>query len=132
LVYLEKLLQDDSVQQDKLILACVTTCMAEWLLGQGKVEEAHEHAQNAYKLSSPYGDNSIAAYMLIVLGRIEYAKKVYKKGDIHFVAGLAMFEHLDVRDELADHAAYYAQLLEDRGRENEALKYYKKALKSYR
>jgi tetratricopeptide (TPR) repeat protein len=131
-VYLEKWLQDASVKQDNLTLAGVTTNMAEWLLRQGKVEEAHEHAQKAYELSSPYGDGSIAAYALIVLGDIEYAKKVYKKGDTHYVAGLEMFERLGARDELADQYAYYAQLLEERGKAKEALKYYKKALEIHR
>ena len=41
-----------------------------------------------------------------------------------------MLERLNNRQELADKSAIYAQLLEERGLPNEALKYYKKAYES--
>jgi tetratricopeptide (TPR) repeat protein len=130
LVYLEKLLQDASVKQDKLALASVTTNIADLQFRQGKVEKAYKHAQKAYELAMPYGDGIIAAYALIVLGQITYAKKDYKEGDTHFIAGVGMLERLGTREELANQSAYYAQLLEGRGMTKEALKYYKKAFES--
>ena len=43
-----------------------------------------------------------------------------------------MLERLNNRQELADKSAIYAQLLEERGLPNEALKFYKKAYESSR
>ena len=130
LAYLENLLHDSSVKQDKLALASVTTNIADLQFKQGKVDKAYHHAQRAYELAMPYGDSIIAAYTLIVLGQIAYAKKDFKEGDTHFVAGVGMLERLDTREELANQSAYYAQLLESRGMPKEALKYYKKAFES--
>ncbi len=127
---LEHLLQDSSVKQDNLTLASVTTTIADLFLRQGKVERANEHAQKAYELVSSYADGIISAYTLIVLGRIAYAQKDYKEGDTHFVAGLGMLERLDMREDLANQSAYYAQLLESRGMVKEALEFYKKAFES--
>ncbi len=130
LAYLENLLHDSSVMQDKLALAGVITNIADVQFRQGKVDKAYKHAQRAYELAMPYGDSIIAAYTLIVLGQITYARNDLKEGDIHFVAGLEMLERLDMHEELANQSAYYAQLLEGRGMPKEALKYYKKAFES--
>ena len=130
LAYLENLLHDSSVKQDKLALASVTSNIADLQFKQGNVNKAYKHAQKAYELAMPYGDSIIAAYTLSVLGQITYAKKDYKEGDTHFVAGVGMLERLDTREELANQSAYYAQLLEGRGMPKEALKYYKKAFES--
>jgi tetratricopeptide (TPR) repeat protein len=130
LIYLENLMQNSSVKQDKLALASVTTNLADVQFRQGKVDKAYKDAQKACELAMPYGDCIIAAYTLIILGQITYAKKDYKVGDSHFVAGIEMLERLDMREELANQAVNYAQLLENRGITKEALKYYKKAFES--
>ena len=130
LVYLEKLLEDTSVKQDNLALASVTTNIADLQFRQGNIDKAYKHARKAYELAKPNGDSMIAANALIVLGHISYAKKNYKEGDTHFVAGVEMLERLDAREELANQSANYAQLLEGRRMTKEALKYYKKAFES--
>ena len=127
LTYLEKALQSASDKQDQLALASVSSQMAEWLLTQGKIEEAHEYARKAYMLASPFGSVIITAHILAVLGLIAYAQKDYEVGDTHFAAGLEMLERLGAREELVDQYTGYAQLLEDRGMAKEALIYYKKA-----
>src|SRR6266516_4744375 len=118
--------------QDKLALSSVTTNMAECFLLQGKVDEAYEHAQKAYELASPSGDTIITAFALIVLGRVDYAQKDYEAGNSNFVAGLEMLERIGAHEDLPNQCVFYAQLLEERGMEHEALKYYKKALRSHR
>lgn len=130
MVYLEKLLQDASVRQDKLALASVTTTIANLLFRQGKVERAYKRVRKAFELLSPLDNGIIAANTLIVLGQISYAKKDYEEGDTHFVAGMEMLEQLDTPEEIANQSALYAQLLEGRGMTKEAIKYYKKALES--
>jgi len=130
--YFERMLKSSSVIQDTLTFASVSTGMAELLLKQGEIDDARKHAQEAYELAAPLGDDIITAYALIMLGRTAYAQNDFEAGDANFVAGLAMLERMDFRDERADQSAFYAQLLEDRGLPQEALKYYKKAFESRR
>ncbi len=104
--------------------------MGAWLLTQDEVAEARKHAQKASKLLSPSGDSSIAADAHILSGKIEYAQKRYKAGDAQFEAGLEMLERLNFREDLADHSAHYAQLLEDHGDIRRAVLYWKKAFDS--
>jgi len=127
LAYLEKALQSASEKQDLLALATVSSYMAEWLLTQGKIEEAQEYARKAYMLASPFGSVIITAHILAVLGLIAYAQKDFEVGDAHFVAGLEMLERFGAGEERVEQYTRYAQLLEDRGMAKEALIYYKKA-----
>ncbi len=130
--YFEKMLESSSVIQDTLTFASVSTGLAELLLKQGKIDDARKHAQEAYESAAPYGDDIITTYALIMLGRTAYAQNDFETGDANFVAGLEMLERMGFRDERADQSAFYAQLLEDRGLPQEALKYYKKAFESRR
>jgi tetratricopeptide (TPR) repeat protein len=130
LAYLENVLHNSIVLQDKLTLASVTGNIADLQLKQGNVDQADEHAKRAYELAKPYGDSLITASILMVLGQITYSNRAYNKGDAHFVAALEMLERLEALKELADQSVFYAQLLEGRGKAREALKYYKKAFES--
>src|SRR5260370_3340292 len=94
LAYLQESLQEGAALQDQLSLASLTTHMAEWLLMNGRVDEAYENAQKASTLASASGDTLIAAYALLVLGQVAYAQKAYEEGDNHFVAGLQKLERL--------------------------------------
>jgi tetratricopeptide (TPR) repeat protein len=132
LIYLERLLQDASLKKDKLALASVTATTADVLFRQGEVKNALEYAQKARELALPYGDGIVKAFIFIASGKIAYAQKDYKEGDTHFAAGLGILERLDIREELADQAAIYAQSLEERGLPNEALRFYKKAYENSR
>lgn len=132
LIYLGRLLQDASLKKDTLALASVTATTADVLFRQGEVNKAHENAQKAWELASPYVDSIVTASIFITLGRIAYAQKDYNEGDRHFAAGLGILERLDTREELANQSAIYAQLLEERGLPNEALRFYKKAYENSR
>ena len=128
--YLEKALAEAQALQDQLIHASAHIHMWAWLLTQDEVAEARKHAQKASKLLSSSGDSSIAADAHILSGNIEYAQKRYKAGDAQFEAGLEMLERLNNREDLADHSAHYAQLLEDHGDIRRAVLYWKKAFDS--
>jgi transcriptional regulator with XRE-family HTH domain len=130
LSYLEKLLQEASLEKDTLAFASVTATTAEALFRQGEVKKAYEYAQKACKLASAYGDRIVTASIFLTYGSIAYARKDYLVGDVQFMAGLSMLERLNTHKELADQSAIYAQLLEERGLPNEALKYYKQAYES--
>jgi hypothetical protein len=127
ITYLEVLLQDATLEKDTLTFASITATAAEVLYRQGNVEKAYEYAQKACKLASAYEDRLVTASIILTCASIAYAQKDYQVGDTQFMAGLNMLERLNHREELADQSARYAQLLEERGLSNEALKFYKQA-----
>ena len=127
LIYIEELLQDVLLQKDTLTFASITATTAEVLYRQDNVKKAYEYAQKACKLASAYDDRIVTASIILTYASIAYAQKDYKVGDTQFMAGLKMLEGLNNRMELADISAKYAQLLEERGLPNEALKFYKQA-----
>ena len=131
-IYLERLMQDGSLEKDTLAFASVSATTADVLFRQGEVKKAYEYAQKACKLALAYGDRIVTASIFLTFGSIAYAQKDYQVGDAQFMAGLSMLERLNNRQELADKSAIYAQLLEERGLPNEALKFYKKAYESSR
>lgn len=132
LIDLESLLQDATLQRDALTFASITATTAEALFRQGEAKKAYEYAQKACKLASGYGDCVVTASIILTCGSIAYAQKDYQVGDAQFLVGLTMLERLGNREELADKYAIYAQLLEGRGLQVEALKFYKKAYESSR
>jgi tetratricopeptide (TPR) repeat protein len=130
LIYLEELLQDSTLEKDTLAFASITATTAEVLYRQGKVKKAYEYAQKACQLASAYEDHIVTASIILTCASIAYAQKDYQVGDTQFMAGLNMLQRLNNREELADKSARYAQLLEERGLSNEALKFYKQAYES--
>jgi transcriptional regulator with XRE-family HTH domain len=130
LMYLESLLQESSLEKDTLAFASITSTTAEVLFRKGEVKKAYEYAQKACKLALAYGDRIVTASIFLTCGSIAYARKDYQAGDAQFMAGLSMLERLNNREELADKSALYAQLLEERGLPDEALKFYKQAYES--
>jgi transcriptional regulator with XRE-family HTH domain len=130
LISLEELLHDVTLQKDTLSFASITATKAEVLHRQGNVKKAYEYAQKACKLASTYDDRIVTASIILTCASIAYAQKDYQVGDTQFMAGLKMLERLNNRMELADESAKYAQLLEERGLPNEALKFYKQAYES--
>ncbi len=129
---LERLLQAASLEEDALTFACLSSATAEALLRLGKVKKAYEYAQNACKLAKDYEDGVVIASIILTSGSVAYAQKEYQEGDTQFRTGLQMLERLRNREELADKSAIYAQLLEERGLQKEALTFYKQAYESSR
>ena len=127
---LERLLQDASLEEDALTFAILSAATAEALLRLGKVKKAYEYAQKACTFVSGYEDCVAIASISLTYGNIAYAQKEYQEGDTYFIAGLKMLERLSNREELADTYAIYAQLLEERGLQKEALTFYKQAYES--
>ena len=115
---------------DPLVKASITARLAEWYFAQHNVESARRCAEEACKLAHPFGETSITANTLLVLGRIEYAQQAFDIGDEHFVQGLTMLEHLHRSVELAEQSLHYAQLLEERGKAREAFTYFRRAYQS--
>lgn len=128
--YLEKALEQPEVLRDPQSKASAHVHLAAWLLEHDEAAEAKKHAQKAGTLLSSTTDSVIAANAHIVAGKIEYAQKRYKAGNAHFEAGLEMFERLNNREDMADNAAHYAQLLEKHGDVHRAVAYWKKAFDS--
>lgn len=128
--YLEQALEQPEVLHDLQSQASACIHLATWLLEHDEAAGAKKYAQKARALLPPATDSMIAADAHIVMGKIEYAQKRYKAGDAQFEAGLEMFERLNNREDLADNAAHYAQLLENRGDVHRAVTFWKKAFDS--
>lgn len=130
--YLEQALQQESILQDTLAQASLTVHMSEWYLLNQQLEQAEALAGKARDLAQMSGDSMIAVEALLLLGRITYARLQYEQGDNHFTEGLEMLDRLHSPDELSEQAALYARLLEERGKDREALGYYRRAFESRR
>ncbi len=128
--YLEQALEQPEILRDTQSIASAHVLLATWLLEHDEAAEAKKHAQKARVLLSSAPDSALAADTHIISGKIEYAQKRYKAGDAYFEAGLEMFERLNNREDLADNAAHYAQLLEKHGDVHRAVAYWKKAFDS--
>jgi transcriptional regulator with XRE-family HTH domain len=130
LLTLQQFMQDASSQNDTLALATITATTAELLFRQGEQNKAFEYAQRACELALAQRESIITASIFLTCGNIAYAQGNYQVGDAQFLTGLDMLERLKKYREYADKCALYAQLLEERGLSNEALKYYKIAYTS--
>ena len=115
---------------DVLVQASIATRIAEWHFARQNRDEARKYAEDACLLAHPFGETIIMADALVVLGRIEYAQQAFDIGDDHFVQGLTMLEHLHRQVELAEQSIQYAQLLEARGKAQEAFTYFRRAYQS--
>jgi len=127
---LERFMHKASSDHDTLALASITATTAELLFKQGEPARAFEYAQGACELAMTHGDSMITVSIFLTAGTIAYAQENYQVGDVQFLAGLDMIERLKDYREYARKSALYAQLLEERGLPEEALKYYKKAVES--
>ena len=94
------------------------------------IGEARKYAEAACLLARPFGETIIMADALVVLGRTEYAQQAFATGDEHLVQGLTMLEHLHRQVELTEKSVQYAQLLEARGKAQEAFTYFRRAYQS--
>ncbi|GAC1365373.1 MAG: hypothetical protein NVS2B12_10560 [Ktedonobacteraceae bacterium] len=128
--YLDEALPKQELTNDKLALASVLTREAEWHFKQGEYDHAETLARRAHEMTQPCADTAIAADTLIMLGRIEYARKHFEEGERHFVAGLDMLERLGSHEELANESVRYAELLEGVGKEREAFAHFRRAFQS--
>ena len=128
--YLDATLLRPDVAQDTLTQASVLTRDAEWHFNQEEYDQAEHSARQAYKLGRQFADTLIGADILIMLGRIEYARNQTEEGEQHFVAGLDMLERLGSHEELANESVRYAELLEKIGKEREAFAHFRRAFQS--
>ncbi len=128
--YVQLTAMQESETTDLLVRASITARIAEWHFARQNRDEARKYAEAACLLARPFGETIITADALVVLGRIEYAQQAFDLGDEHFVQGLTMLEHLHQQVELTEHSVQYAQLLEARGKAQEAFTYFRRAYQS--
>ena len=126
--FLEAALRQESEGWDSLSVASITLNLAAWYLAHDRVAEAKEYARKAYEGAQPFEETIIAAETSLLLGQIAYTESRDEEGGARFADGLAMLERLGLREELAEWLVRYAQLLEDGGRTEEALRYWKRVV----
>ncbi len=127
---LEQLLHDVSSDNDTLALAGITATIAELLFKQGDLDGAFKYAQRACELAMAHGDNMVVASIYSTAGTIAYEQGNYQVGDMQILSGLDMIERLKNNQAYVAQSVHYAQLLEERGLPEEALKYFKKVVES--
>lgn len=125
--YLQALAQDASARQDLLVLASAKVHLADWFLTHADFKQAEFALHEALTQTHALGESMIRADALILQGRLAYMQQTYEQGDVSFMAGLAMFEHLQFFEELIEHLTLYARLLEERGLLHKAIIYWKQA-----
>jgi tetratricopeptide (TPR) repeat protein len=128
--YIAATLQKPDILRYRQAQASLITRKAEWHLAQQEIDEAEFNARQAYALVQTCGDTIVNAEALIMLGHIEYAQGRYTDGSQQLLAGLDMLERLQNYEELADASVYYAQLLENIGKDREAFIYFRRAFES--
>jgi tetratricopeptide (TPR) repeat protein len=94
----------------------------------GRFKEAEEYAQKALNMAQPFNDTPILAEALLMYGVIAYRQTRYEEGDTHFLAALELLDRLGLYEELRSAYKDYAQLLEQRGKEREAIIQYKRTI----
>lgn len=126
-VYLHMLAQEARAHQDSLVLASADVHLAAWFIAHADFSQAESALREALEQISPFGECVIHAEALLLQGRLAYAQQAYEQGDLSFTAGLTMLEHLQLLEELIEHVAFYAHLLEERGLLQHAIIYWKQA-----
>ena len=122
--------EKQAIPQDALTIAAIDLCIGQWLYLRQRLAEALQCVREAIHSAQPSSDTLILADAMLLSGRIEYAQQKFEQGDEHFAEGLTILERLNLADELSENAMYYAQQLEERGKEREALIYFRRAFQS--
>jgi tetratricopeptide (TPR) repeat protein len=125
--YLLTLFQEAGERDDRLTQASAAVHFASWFAARGELNKAATHAREAWELADTFGETLIGADALLLQGEIAYTQKEYEIGDQYFESGLAMLTHLGEEEELTEHLAHYARLLEERGSVEKAILYWKRA-----
>jgi tetratricopeptide (TPR) repeat protein len=120
-------LEESDAQTTPLIRASTNINLAAWFLSRREYSDAESYARESLTLAAPFGDTIIMAEAQLLLGEIAYTRQDYSYGDQCFLAGLAVLESLETYEDLIEHLANYAQLLEKRGIIQKALGYWKQA-----
>lgn len=114
-------------RQDYLSLAGANVQLAFWFSAQGELEQAEQLVNLAQEQAAPFGETLISADAQLLAGELAYKREDFPLGDRLFESGLELLERLGAREELIEHLARYAQLLEGRNCIQKALLYWKRA-----
>lgn len=127
-VFLDEALEREGGGEDGLSMASITLHLGAWFLAHDEIVEAKAYAQEALEGARPFGETVIAAEAALLMGQVTFRESRYEEGDGCFAEGLAMLERLGLGEELAEGLVLYAGLLEDAGRPEEALRYWRRAV----
>lgn len=125
--YLLEVAQEARARHDALTQASANVHLAACLIERDEREKAAEYLLKAQELADVFGPTIIAADALLLQGDLAYARQEYEPGDRFFEAGLTMLEHLGREEDLVEHQAHYAHLLEERKQIHRAIIYWKRA-----
>jgi tetratricopeptide (TPR) repeat protein len=130
--YILKVAKEAEERQDRLSQAGANVQLAFWLVAHSEFSQAEQLVTLALEQAEPFGETLISAEGQLLAGKLAYGRQDYSTGDQFFEAGLATLEHIGAQEELVEHFAHYAQLLEARNCIQKALVYWKRAFESRR
>ena len=128
--YLDEALKRAISEQDALSIASISLYKVKVYLAQQLVGEATAYLQKALTLVQGQEDSFIHAETLLTAGQVAYEQHDNEGGDEYFRAGLVMLERIGNTEKFAEQAVRYAHLLEQHGKMQEALHYFKRAFQS--
>lgn len=130
--YVLKIAREAEERQDHLSQAGANVQLAFWLVAHSEFSQAEQLVTLALEQAEPFGETLIRAEGQLLAGKLAYGRQDYTTGDQFFEAGLAALERIGAQEELIEHFAHYAQLLETRNCIQKALLYWKRAFESRR
>lgn len=128
--YLLGVSQENSIRPDPLSLAGANVHLAAWFAARGDFEKAEFHVNEAQKQADLLEDTIIGADTLLLKGELAYKRQDFVVGDQCFEAGLVLLERLGEKEDLIEHLAHYARLLEERNLIHKSIIYWKRAYES--
>lgn len=128
--YLDRALERAINEQDTLSIASISLYKVKAYLAQQLPGEATAYLQKALTLVHGQEDSFIHAATLLAAGQVAYEQHDKGGADEYFRTGLEILERIGNTEEFAEQAVHYAYLLEQQGKVQEALHYFKRAFQS--
>ncbi len=128
--YVLNIAREAETRQDYLSLAGANVQLASWLIARDELSQAEHLITLAQEQAVPFGATLISADAQLLAGELAYKRQDYNAGDHCFETGLVLLEQIGAREDLIEHLARYAQLLEERNYIQKAVVYWKRAYES--
>jgi tetratricopeptide (TPR) repeat protein len=106
----------------------VLLSLGELCLDQGRSEEAHAYFAAAVELAERLHENMTAGLAHQFLGRLAEARGDHQRSDAEFEAALRVLEPIDAPERLLECHREYAEILTNRGRQDQAIEHWRKAV----
>ncbi len=125
--FLKALAGTEELHMDRRGRGFVLLNLGEISLRMGRVDQAREYLDQASEAGRAVDERIVLAEVHTVLGRLEEREGNFQAADDHFRDAIHMVGELEAANRLRDCHMDYAQLLEDRGDVENAMRHWKAA-----